>query len=448
MWVLLGTVTLFGAILGLAFWTRDVQDDPPRLLGSIWTAREGDTTRLYFVMEEKRARRGYFDTRGKYSYSMPYSIFTLHARDARDGAAPAATVVARTDGGSVDRAKQEVSLHLIAEPEILGPQGEILWLWNNGLEARRLGTLEPVWTAARLKELNPGLSASLPADRKYYKVLGKLNALTYKGTDARYFQIDPASGIIQPIDNAVLAGLSPEQFKTADNAFQWLHPESESLWSTSVGGLLWNSLTDDDAGVWYGLLSPDEHVPAHWTHPRYGFGVSGEVSRSLYRANFTIEKSIIYPEGQVAPDPSSASQVSDERFLMGGFLRRPNRDHVWMVDDAIIQPETNQKTDAPRAAAVPKRAKSCLILHRKALGDENPWHVTRLGFDGAVHWTRSTGLADLQHLCDGQASVVFTGFVDRSQPTGKRPDMMVFIDLATGQSRTVNLTTGESGDGR
>lgn len=443
MWPLLGIGAFVAAIVVFSFWRRDVQEESPKMLGSVWTAQTEGASRLYFIMEEKRSRRGHFDTDGMYSFNMPYSIFTLHARNSRDGDAPAVCTVARTDGGVADFAKYQVKLHLIEQSEILGPQDSVLWLWNDGLEARNLNTLELVWTSDKLKELNPELGALLPTDRKYYKVLGTLKALTYKGSDARYFQIDPRSGKIQVVNNATLARLSREHTKTADTAFQSLYPDSDSLWSTSVGGLMWGSMIDEATNTWYGMLSSDEQAPSDWKHPRYGFGLSGEVSRSFYRTGFRLERSRILDETHVLLDRASVKKMCDQSFLMGGFLRRPNVDNVWIVTDSADESSAQKSPKAPKVRTARANGKSYLVLHRKAIGDDSPWQVTRLGLDGTVHWTSNTGLADPQHLCDGHGAIVFTGFADHSQPTAKRPDLLVFIDEIKGEVRKLNLITGE-----
>lgn len=68
---------VFVAIVVLAFATRDMQEAPPRLVGAIWsasldTADSSPGRRLYYLMEERRVRRGYFDVEGVHSYYLPY----------------------------------------------------------------------------------------------------------------------------------------------------------------------------------------------------------------------------------------------------------------------------------------------------------------------------------------------------------------------------------------
>lgn len=506
--VMVGVVAFVSGYWAFSIWTRDQQAAPPRMLGSLWTAQAGGTPRIYYVMEEERSRRGSFDTDGAYPYSLPYSVFTLHARNARDGAAPAVTEIARVDHGVANFLKYELTIHLIQKAEILGPQGGVLWLWNDGgVEARNLVSLQPVWTNANLKEINPELAALLPTDRKYYKVLGPLHALVFKGTDARYFQVDPASGKIQSLDEALLAGRSPEYHKSADNAFSSLQPGSKSLLrSTSVSGLMWENVIDD--GDYFALLTSDQAAgmvegfrraanpqPGDfgygWGYPdarrtqikeRDGANPSGEVWRSAYRATYKSEESRTTTETLLILDDARFTKVSEDRFLMGGFLRRPNAGNFWAVVESNDEPRAEQSPGPPgaRAAAADTRAndpaarsteadavasalspdggtpasqatslgnKSYLVLHRKALGEDSPWHVTRLGLDGTLHWTRSTGIADPNQLCDGGGTVVFTGYADHSAPADERPELFVFIDARTGQARTLNLVSNETTGG-
>jgi hypothetical protein len=388
-----------------------LQVAPPRVLGPIWTADAGDGARLYYIMEEeRRERRIPSYARRRYWFTVNYSVFTLHARDAQTGEPAGVTELARIDNAVFGQG-----------PQILGPQGGVLWLWNDGLEARNLKTLDAVFTTEALKSRNPELATLLPDERKYCKVLGVLQGLVFKGKDARYFRVDGVSGVIQPLDDAILA----RHFHTnrADDAFAYNSSGCESLRSTSTSGLMWNSLTS--GGMWYALLSADERADL-LPNPGEGSGPWGENARSLYRGKYALQHRPLLGTHEILLDPSGVTPVGESRFLMGGFLRRPNAGNVWPVGDG----------------------KSFLVLHKQTLGNDSPWQVSRLGLDGAVHWSRSTGLADLQHVCDGRGAAVFTGFADDSQPTRNRPDLMVFIDELTGQVRTLNLTGNEISAGQ
>lgn len=78
-------------------------------------------------------------------------------------------------------------------PVIFGPDQEILWVWNHGLEGRSLRSLTPVWSNQKLREMNPELLPRLPKEAEQYKFLGRLNALVFRGTDARYYRVDAGS---------------------------------------------------------------------------------------------------------------------------------------------------------------------------------------------------------------------------------------------------------------
>lgn len=436
--------------------TRDTQQHPPRLIGSVWTASVDGAPRVYFVAREDRAEERAFDIEGSYTYEHSYSIYTLHARNPDGGAAVPAMRIARIETTSPDFKKYVAYRTLPDGPGVLGPQADVLWLWNNGLEARSLRTLEPVWTPDKLKELNPDLAALLPEDPKYAKVLGKLGALVFKGQDARFFQVDRETGKFEPVDEAMLAGLSTAHSKTADTAFSSLDADGRALRAaTSVGALCHDAWID--SGTWCALLTPDQranfksdtggldnhdlgymrlgHIEEWFYHQQ--FNSMKESTASVFRGSYELvpERNFLN-KTEIRLDPGSIVPVSAERFLMAGFLVRPNTQDVWSVGGSDAQ----ETTSAPAGVT---HAKSHLVLHREALGEKSPWHLTRLGLDGTIHWTRSTGLNDLDQLCDGRGTIVFAGTADASELKGLRPDRMVFIDELTGTSRMLNVATGE-----
>lgn len=462
----LGLLVFFVAgYLLLRYVTRDTQQNPPRLIGSVWTASVDGAPRIFFVTKEDRAEERSFDIDGAYTYEHSYSIYVLHARDPASGAAVGAARIARIETTSPDFKKYVAYKTLPDGPGILGPQADVLWLWNNGLEARSLRTLEPVWTQDKLKELNPEFAPLLPDDPKYARVLGKLGALLFKSQDARFLQIDRGSGKFLPVDEAMLAGLSTAHSKTADTAFSGLDADGRSLRvATSVGVLCRDALLDD--GMWCALLTTDERanlksdtggLDGHdlgykrlghiedWFY-RQQFNSLKESTASVFRGSYELvpERNFLN-KNEIRLDPGSIVPVSADRFLMAGFLARPNTQDVWSVG----APSANEPASAPAAATASGAtdAKSYLILHRKALGEKSPWHLTRLALDGTIHWSRSIGLNDLDHLSDGQGAIVFAGTADVSELKGPRPDRMVFIDEITGASRMLNVASGEMAAG-
>ena len=393
---LAGSGLLAGAIW-FALKADDHQLRPPRLSSGVWTAQAQGQPRLYFVMKEERSQTRY---KGRvYPYTVSYSIFTLRSRDARTGAVTGEAELARID-------------HATDGPEIIGPQRNVLWVWNNGLFALSLTTLQPVWSAAKLRQLNAELGPFLPVDRKYYKVLEKFDALTYKGADARYFQVDDATGKIHVLDTTALA--RHDNFGRAEQAFSEMDSPGEPTRNLSFMGVLWNSLTDGNK--WYALLTDEERAKLSES-PGRGNTASGEDARRLYRGTFTWEDRPLMGTKEVLLDLDTVAPVNGERYLMGGFLIRRSTNQVWR----------------------PEGGKDVLVLHKQLLGENTPYHLTRLTLDGTAAWSCSTGLADLKYVCDAGDTLVFTGFADRSEPTDVRPERFVMINEKTGGARAVNL---------
>src|SRR6185369_5664558 len=160
-----------------------------------------------------------YDPDGAYTYEHSYSVYQLHARAAADGSALASVQVARLDTTGPDFKKYRAYQTLPDGPGILGPQADVLWLWNNGPEARDARTLQPIWTVETLAARSPATGKLLPDDPKYAKVVGAIDQLVLKTTDARYVRVDRTTGDLQPVDEASLAALSEAHTKTADTAF-------------------------------------------------------------------------------------------------------------------------------------------------------------------------------------------------------------------------------------
>lgn len=408
--LMLGSVAAVAAFVGFSLLTRSGQKEKPRLVSNVWIASAGDQPRLYYVMEEERwERRVPSWTRRMYWFTVDYSLFTLQARDAHTGDPGGATQLARIDNCPSGQG-----------PDILGPLGRVLWVWNAGLEARDLDTLEPVWTPARLRELNGELAGLMPEERKYFKVVSPLQALVFKGRDARYYQVDSATGKILVVPDETLGGLF--HTKRADDGFYYAVTDSAGLWSTSVSGLMWDSFATPEA--WYGLVTSDELAKMP-DRPGDGRAPTGDVARTLVRAGYTKEYSQIFQKDQLRLQKDTVTPVGDQRFLMGGFLRRPGTAQLWGVDGH----------------------RAILVLHRDVLGADGRWRITCLGLDGAARWTSALGLCDLQYLCDAHGLVVLTGYTDARQPTSERPHRMVFVEEASGKVRTLDLASGQWQDG-
>src|SRR5690606_19821487 len=154
----------------------------------------------------------------------------------------------------------------------------------------------------------------------------------------------------------------------------------------------------------------EQSPPAAWSDPKYGFGVSGEVPRSLFRMPYELEARRIMNDLRVNLFPARAKRISEARYICRRFLRRPITVSVWFAGDprdAVGGPlkgsrdsaagAMNRSRDAATGASngSAEAKKSVLILHRKALGQSEPWMISRVGLDGGVQWTADTGLADV-----------------------------------------------------
>lgn len=422
---------------------RDTQVAPPRVIGAIWMATApagnggGSGARaplIYYVTREDRTVTRSFDPGGRYTYDHSYSIYMLHARAAADGSGTAVQI-ARIETTSPDFKKYQAYRTLPDGPGILGPGGGVLWLWNNGPEARDLRTLAPVCTLETMRERTPALAALLPEDPKYARVPAALDGLILKTKDASFVRADPATGELLPVEEASLASISPAHTKTADSAFEWLPQSGKSHWSVSVAGLIQTQHLEGD--TWYGLLTASERhgirtsigTKEEW-HLRT-VSTLPESASSLYSGRVALDPTSITGRTYIKLDLSSITPVGNERFLMAGFLRRPGTNDIWTVPAVRT---------ADSSAAL-----SFVVLHRSAIGDKAPWLLTRIGTDGAKHWTRDTGFTELNHLCNTGDDIVISGFTADQRPRGLWPEHILFLNAATGAKRTLNTATSELG---
>ncbi len=370
--------------------TRDVQLVPPHVVGSLWPVRVGDATRICFITREDRAEVRSFDVEGVYTYRHTYSIYLLSARDARSGALIASVEIARVDTTKPDFKRNVARVTLAEDPEILGTVEDSIWLWNRGLESRNSATLAPIRKPADVAAANPSLAAMLPDDRKYTKVSKALNALVIKSRDARYYKADPATAQLEPVDEATLAALSTEYNKTAESAFSNLVAAGRSL-AASTGPGVWcrKALVED--GLWIAFLTADERAKLSprlgsiedWEYHNWAFSF-GESPRTAYRGRYKVTDEPNFARHAMDLDLASVEPLNDDRLLMAGFLRRPGANQAWTLADDNAPASSRAGSDAPQM-------KSQLVLHRKALGEKQPWHLMRMGRNGKVDWDRSTG---------------------------------------------------------
>lgn len=435
---------VFAGVFVFVRLTRDVQLAPPHVIGSVWSAESGGRSRVFFVTREDRAQTRAFDPEGQYTYQHTYSIYMLHAREAQSGAATAQMEIARLDTTKPDFARYRSYTTMPRGPGVLGFVGELIWLWNGGLEARNVVTLEPVWTPAKVLEVNQAEAAVLPDDPKYARVLAPLDALVVKGRDARYYRVDPASGKLEPADEARLAALSREHTKTADTAFANLDAGGRALPAATGAGAICRKAWIDD-GLWCALLTAEERTQLSsrqgsledWDYHNWFYSM-GETARTAYRGRYSVVPEPHFGRNAIELDVSTVEPVNGARLLMAGFLRRPSTNDAWTCSDV------DTAASVATTGAASGAGKAELVLHRKALGEKQPWQLMRLGRNGSARWDCSTGLSELGQLCEGDGAVILTGLAasDADQPKGERPERMLFVNERTGEMAMLNVASG------
>lgn len=445
VWIIgLSAVAAVVAFAVFCMQTRDVQRVPPHVVGSLWSVRVGDATRICYITREDRAQVRSLDVEGMHTYQHTYSIYLLHARDPRSGAAIASTEIARIDTTKPDIKRNIVRATLSEDPVILGMVDELIWFWNRGLESRSAATLATVCKPANIVAANPSLAAVLPDEQKYAKVSTAFRALVIKSQDARYFKVDAASAKLELVDETQLAAVSTEYTKTAETGFANLAAAGRSL-TASTGPAVWcrKALVDD--GDWLALLTADERSKLSprlgsvedWEYHNWAF-TFGESPQAVFRGRYKVTHEPNFARNAMDLEPAGIEPLNGDRLLMAGFLRRPGANHAW----TIAEEGAAASSPADRGARQPKAQ---LVLHRKALGQKQPWFLMKLGRDGKVHWDRSTGLNELDELCDGDGVIVLTGksASDAEEPRGARPERMLFIRESTGDRATLDITKNE-----
>jgi hypothetical protein len=221
-WTLLlpGLTLLGGASAGCAVFSRDVQDAPPAVSGRLWRARLGDTTLVVYLTREERSKtiRGSSED---YSRHDPYVRYELAVRRVPDGSMATSSRLA-----DVPRTANA------DEPSIIGVVGDVIWLWNKGIEARNLSDLSVRATMATLAGTGPESAADvLPKEPKGYAILAEPLTLVARGRDARFYAIDADAGAVRQIDPSAFP---PNTSSTRlEDRFDYLVPPGQSRPFTS-----------------------------------------------------------------------------------------------------------------------------------------------------------------------------------------------------------------------
>jgi len=395
-------LVLFFATLLLVsmFLSRDWQVEPRQLLGRVWTGQVGEKYYAFCLTSEERAyRKRIGSSRRSPTYrTVTYTRFRLESRQAPGGELGQSVVM--EDNEKPVRGE---------EPAILGLLQNGLWVWNNGIELRDPVTLAVRFTAQQLKERNSDIAENFPDKKEDAKVSGEHHALLFKSTDLQYYEIDPTSGKATLTDTTKLENITGS--KRVGDGFYYLQSPGRSRGNTSVADFQVGSFLTS-TNQWYALMSEEKKKRlGRWLMSEDR--VYGDEWRSLYRVPYELDRRG-YPE----IDPTALEKIGDLRLLNSGFIKRDSH-NVWDVAEPS----------------------SSLVLHRKDLKKESPWHVSRLTRDGKILWESSLGIADLYTINTAGDTAVFYGM--RSFLPQDHSQMLVFLEPVSGKVASLDIAEVE-----
>lgn len=376
---------------------------PPVRTGHNWAGKTGDTWRVVYLTAEERARVRALSSGRNPTYTTDhYQRYRLTVRTLPEG-----TVAGEVLLGDWFRNVQRPA------PQIVGVVGDVVWLWDGALTARTLPNLAVRYSEEELRKAQPAQADLLPRDVKQFKVLASPAGLLIRGRDARFYLVDPASFALTPVAATDLPKSSASTIP--ENWFDFLLTAAEGRTMTSP----YNQMTRialAENNTWLGLLSDSERAGlAKWVQRENR--PSGDVARMLYRTTHTRD------DRYAIIDPPTVVRMGDARFIQAGFVLRHGWT-PWLMND----PD------------------SALVLSKRRLGPEEPWQLTRLGYDGRSAWTTDTGLAQPDEFLDAGPYIVVAGRppAGAALPRGGRSDERVlWVDERTGVKKTLLVSSGE-----
>jgi hypothetical protein len=366
---------------------------PPRLIGSVFV-----TTRpaaVYYVTEEVRSA---FELVHSYEVAnddttlVQYTAYVLHARDGATG---------QTKATAAFPGKRHVPLG--NGPGIVGISGDILWVWDNGLEGRAADTLAVVWPRERLVALNPGLVP--PKEERAYKVVAGIDGVVIEVADGRYYRLDAKTGKADPLDADALARTLGTP--TAAEGFFAALPSGAASDATYTFSYLAGAFTLGEH--WYALLSDQGRAAVSDYSYRNDAGAGGDEERRLHRFPFTKDRF-----GQTVLDVAKGEVVWDGRYRGAGLLRHPSGKKEVYLDNGEL-----------------------LVSHR---GDGDLPAITRIRTaDGTAVWSARLPLAELRQYADTGEALVFAG-KSLDDAGGKERSTLVYLRPRDGQTTVLNLS--------
>lgn len=393
-WSLIGL--LVAMVVAAALIPSDSRERAPEISGVLWSASDKGARLMLYVTQEERSRTG---TDLDRLVTHRYTRYELIARRARDGA-----VVARAALGDIEGARDQ------HKPTIVGVSGDLLWLWRDSLEGRRLPDLAVQLTGGMLQATPPATAEALPVDAKGYRVAPNLEALVARGRDARLYRIDAVKRTLDVLDPALLPASTSSS--RVEDRFDYLTPPGRARVMTQPNWVMQRSFLTS-TGLWYSLLSESERAGvSRW--PSGTDQPSGDVARSLYKVAYRLDD-----RRQPEIDPSALESVGSERMIQAGFIVR-DAGRVWDVPDPS----------------------SSLVFAKRQLGAEEPWEILRLSRDGRLLWRTTTELPNPGMLLDLDTHLALLGEVAGARP-GERLQRLVWIDQVTGARQTLALESDE-----
>ena len=377
----------------------DRQESPPALSSSLYHADVGDDTRVCYLTVEGRVATG--GSARTNLTTTRYNRYRLLGLDIRSG-----VIVAEVPLG--DRLRDDPT------PQIIDVVGDQLWMWDGGLMIRETEKLGVVADGERLRAANPDLAEVIPTEASFFRSSAWFDGMTFKGLDARHYEVCGPDWKVRPIEEELDARASSG---TSWVTFGW----HEGSGRARSDRLFFNA--DVDGDTWFALLSKEERsMLGRWSgEPTTA---SGEHWRRAYRAPCARRVKgrdlAGWDRFETELDPERLEELGDESFLLGGLLASPRTDAAWRLDE-------------PRSG---------LVMSKPSIAKEATWTMTRLDRDGAVVWKAETGLAGLEAVIDARDFAVLGGFPDHDL-FPKEPYELVLIDLADGSTRVFQPQTSE-----
>ncbi|MBL8802741.1 MAG: hypothetical protein JNN27_12135 [Planctomycetes bacterium] len=283
--------------------------------------------------------------------------------------------------------RQQEANALTPMTKILGVDGDVVWINALSTFAVNLRT-KRVASEADLRAANPGLEMFLKSARPEF--VQRFVAVAPDWSHAYEFSGETlkASACEPPPRNG------------------WL---DEQRSARLEGGLCSGGLIS--ASEWIAIVTAEDaksDFKQGFSLPRDFSAGEKDRARQLYRG--------AADSSQDRPRIQSSARVGEAEYRTGNFLRAAS-------GGALLR------------AADPD---SVFLVHRSGTELFAPYTLTRLTPDGAALWAVVSGIGRLEQILPGEQTIVLKG--ERTPVPDKVPEpILVFVDVASGELRTVSL---------